>query len=305
MAAAGLKFSKFLLLGYIAAVTSTRQDIGLTDCMIDRLSTQDPAQDTLFAHRTSYNTIAWGYLHDHGLPGVHPALGTSHSHMILQGGLVFGYRDGLHVFHLNQPDKGWTMILPISRVHCRSQVQSFSVGAPDAEGVVPVYLFGQDCWTSWYHKLRKFLYNPATLTSTEVEGFAPNVKVAIRLGAYMPMSVDEVSGTLTVAPKHGPLKPMVFDLDTGAAREQGEPLTDSEIDIKTVKIVGNHMAVIDSADRVHRLRLVDGVWTMVPGLEHLLLSESDVLMMDLKYDGELVFAAYQTRGVYFVTYKMP
>jgi len=98
---------------------------------------------------------------------------------------------------------------------------------------------------------------------------------------------------------------MVFDLETGAAREQGESLTDSEIDIKTVKIVGNHMAVIDSADRVHRLRLVDGVWTMVPGLEHLLLSESDVLMMDLKYDGELVFAAYQTRGVYFVTYKMP
>jgi len=181
------------------------------------------------------------------------------------------------------------------------------VGAPDAEGVVPVYLFGQDCWTSQYHKLRKFLYNPATLTSTEVEGFAPNVKVAIRFGAYMPMSVDEVSGTLTVAPKHGPLKPMVFDLVTGAAREQGELLTDPEIDIKTVKIVGNHMAVIDSADRVHRLRLVDGVWTMVPGLEHLLLSEKDLqlLMMDLKYDGELVFAAYQTRGVYFVTYKMP
>jgi hypothetical protein len=116
--------------------------------------------------------------------------------------------------------------------------------------------------------------------------------------------VDEVSGTLTVAPKHGPLKPMVFDLVTGAAREQGESLTASEIDIKTVRIVGKYMAVIDSDNRFHRLRLVDGVWTMVPGLEHLLLSGRDVLMTDLKYYGELVFAAYQREGVYFVTYKM-
>jgi len=267
--------------------------------IFDRMPTEDPARSTLLARSVDPIRLFWGHVHEDPDLRVHTALGSTYSDLIRQGGLMFGFRDGLHVLHLDQPDQGWRTIVTIKRPYFRT----YALGPPDAEGLVPVYLLGQHSSYSPDHRLRKFLYNFATLTATEVEDFAPNLRVEIRHGGPVSMSVDEVSRTLTVVRDNGLVKPMVFDLGTGAAVVQDS----SAINIKRVKLVGKYMVILDSRDQLLRFQQVDGIWTAVPGLEGLLFSHKGVqwLRFDLKYDGELVLAMHYRHSVYFVSYKMP